>query len=73
MDSPVKSTHASEIPRLAPRIQMGPGRNHGRGVWVETTNAREGFLRALFVDGVCMSQEGQSCQQGYVEQLDLAD
>jgi len=34
------------------------------GYVVETTNAREGFLRALFFDDVCMSQEGQSCQWG---------
>jgi hypothetical protein len=39
------------------------------GGWLETTNAREGFLRALFFDDVCMSQEGQSCQRGNMGQL----
>ena len=31
LDSPVKMPAASEMPRCAPRIRMGPGRNHARG------------------------------------------
>ena len=67
MDSPVKSTHASETPRLAPPYTNGSREEPLEGGWVETTNAREGFLRALFFDDVCMSQEGQSCQRVNVE------
>jgi len=43
------------------------------GVWVETTNVREGFLRALFFDDEGMSQEGQSCQRKNVEKLYQGD
>jgi len=32
------------------------------GLCSTTRNAREGFLRALNFDDVCMSQGGQSCQ-----------
>ena len=69
VDSPVKSARASEMPRLAPPYTFEPREEPLEGVWVETTNAREGFLRALFFDDVCMSQEGQSCQQGNVEKM----
>jgi len=63
VDSPVKSACASEMPRLAPPYTFGPREEPlGGGYGLETTNAREGFLRALFFDDVCMSQEGQSCQ-----------
>jgi len=56
----------SETARLAPPYTRTATEDPLVGGMSATKNAREGFLRALIFDDVCMSQEGQSCQWGYV-------
>ena len=62
LDSPVKVSAASEMPRCAPPHANGAGQEPCQGGGAETKAPERGYLRALFFDGQSMSQGGQSCQ-----------